>query len=81
MTGIVKPQADIVTLSNSVKYTVLTLGKSDVLIFCGGVNDISKNNSKMGLRHIFNFVKKMISIPVLFYLVYPMDRTWKIDLA
>jgi hypothetical protein len=41
---------------NSVKDTILTLGKNDVLVFSGGANDISKNNSKMGLRHILNFV-------------------------
>jgi hypothetical protein len=40
--GIVKPGADIVTFSNSVKDTILTLRKNDVLIFCGGANDISK---------------------------------------
>jgi hypothetical protein len=56
----VKPGADIVALSNSVKGTVLTLEKSDVLVFGGGVNDISKNSSKMVLRYILNFVRNNI---------------------
>jgi hypothetical protein len=51
-----KSGADLSTLSNSVKDTVLTLGKNYVLVFSGGANDISKDNSKMGLRHILNFV-------------------------
>jgi hypothetical protein len=57
VTGIIKPGADVTTLSNSVKDTVLNLGKNDVLVFGGGANDISKNDSKMGLRPILNFVR------------------------
>jgi hypothetical protein len=54
VTEVVKPGADIVTLSNSVT-DCLNLRKNDVLVFGGGANDISKNNSKMGLIHILNF--------------------------
>jgi glycogen debranching enzyme len=56
----VKPGADIVTLSNSVKDSILTLRENNVLVFCGGANDISKNNTKEGLRHISNFVRSTI---------------------
>jgi hypothetical protein len=33
--GIVKPGADIITLTNSIKDTILTLGKNDVMVFSG----------------------------------------------
>jgi hypothetical protein len=45
VTGIVKPGADIATLSNFVKYTVLPLGKNDVLIFGGGANNIKQKQT------------------------------------
>jgi hypothetical protein len=32
------------------------LNKYDVVVFWGGANDISKNKSTMGLKHIRNFV-------------------------
>lgn len=54
--GIVKPGADIITLINSVKDTTSVVSKNDIIVFCGGANDIAKNNSKEGLRHISNFV-------------------------
>jgi hypothetical protein len=47
VTGIVKPGADIATLSNSVKDPVITVGKNDVIIFGGGMDDVSKNYSKI----------------------------------
>lgn len=54
--GIVKPGADSITLINSVKDTTSALSKNDIMVLCGGANDIAKNNSKEGLRHISNFV-------------------------
>jgi hypothetical protein len=38
--GIVKPGADIITLTNSIKDIILILGKHYVMIFSGGANDI-----------------------------------------
>jgi hypothetical protein len=65
VTGIVKSGANI-----TIQDTILTLGKKDTLVFCGGANDISKNNSRKRLRYILNFVKKythtnivLLSIP------------------
>jgi hypothetical protein len=34
-----------------------TLGDNDAMIVCGGINDISKNESNVGLRHL----KKSVS--------------------
>jgi hypothetical protein len=56
ITGIIKPGADLSTLSNSVEGTVLTLGKNYI---------ISKNNSKMGLRHILNFISNNIHTNII----------------
>jgi lysophospholipase L1-like esterase len=33
--------------------------KIDVVIFCGGANDVAKNKSKMALRHIRNFTNRI----------------------
>jgi lysophospholipase L1-like esterase len=53
------------------------LNKNDVIIFCGGARDISKNNTQNGLRHLMDFVKKtkhtniiLISVPHRHNLVY-----------
>jgi hypothetical protein len=43
-----------VTTANS---DITSLTKNYVVIFCGGANDVAKNNAKMALKHISNFVK------------------------
>jgi hypothetical protein len=53
--GLVKPGAGSGTLVNSATSDIANLTKNDV-IFCGGANDIAKNNSNMALRNIRNFV-------------------------
>ena len=35
----------------------MSLSKSDVLIFCGGVSNVGKNNSTKALQHIMDFIK------------------------
>jgi hypothetical protein len=35
----------------------VNLTKSDVVVVCGGSNDVSKNNSNIALEHILNFIK------------------------
>jgi hypothetical protein len=58
VTGIVKSGASVTTPSDSIKDTISTLGKKDILVFCGGSKDISRNNSRKRLRYISNFVGK-----------------------
>jgi predicted phosphodiesterase len=43
--GVVKPGAGTNILVNSVNNEVRSLSKSDVVIFCGGANDVGRNNS------------------------------------
>jgi len=35
----------------------MSVSKSDVLIFCGGANNVGKNNSTKALQHIMDFIK------------------------
>ena len=55
--GRVKAGAGSGILVNTANSDIATLTKNDVVIFCGGANDVTKNNSKMALRHIRNFIK------------------------
>jgi len=55
--GLVKLGAGASILMNSVNSEIASLTKIDVVVLCGGANDVSKNNSKMALRHIRNFIK------------------------
>jgi hypothetical protein len=57
--GIVKPGSGVNSLTKSAKNEVMNLEKRDPMVFWGGANDVSKNNSEIGLRHI-NFVKTMV---------------------
>jgi hypothetical protein len=44
VTGMVKSGASVTTLSDSLKNTSSTLGKKDIIVFCGGSNDIARKN-------------------------------------
>jgi hypothetical protein len=52
----VKPGAGTYILVNSAN-DIMSLSKSDVLIFCGGANDVGKNNSSKAPNHIMDFIK------------------------
>jgi hypothetical protein len=52
-----------VTTANS---DITSLTKNDVVIFCGGANDVAKNNAKMALKHISNFVKSNNHTNIIF---------------
>jgi lysophospholipase L1-like esterase len=58
VTGMVNPGASITTLNDSLKDTSTTLKKKDIIVFCGGSNDVARNQSRKGLRYIANFVRK-----------------------
>jgi hypothetical protein len=55
--GFVGPGANIDTLISSVMEDVKHLTNSDTIVLMGGTNDVSKNSSQDGLKHIINFVK------------------------
>jgi hypothetical protein len=52
----VKPGSANGTLTSFVKGTFEKLTKNDVIVFWGVTNDISKSNTKEGLKHVLNFV-------------------------
>ena len=53
----VKPGVNIATQISSMTFDINLLTKNDLIIFWGGSNDVSKNNSQEGLRHLVNFVQ------------------------
>jgi hypothetical protein len=71
VTGLVKPGSDIRTLTNTDKGTFHNLTKNDVIIFWGGANDVKKNNTKEGLRHVLNFVRNNTHTDIIFMSVPP----------
>jgi len=54
--GFVRPGANIDTLISSVTEDIKHL-MNDIMVFWGGANDVSKNNSQDALKYITNFVK------------------------
>jgi len=55
--GFVRPEANIDTLTSSMTEYIKHLTNNDTIVFWGGTNDVSNNNSQDGLKHIANFVK------------------------
>ena len=55
--GLVKPGPGVDILVTTANSDITRLTKNDVVILCGGANDVAKNNAKMALNHISNFVK------------------------
>ena len=55
--GLIKPGAGVETLVTSVNSEIPSLTRKDVVIICGGANDVAKNNAKMALNQISNLVK------------------------
>jgi len=56
-TGFVRPGSNTDTLISSMTEDIKHLTNDYLIVFCGGANDVSKNNSKDGLKHLNNFVK------------------------
>jgi lysophospholipase L1-like esterase len=55
--GVVKPGALTNILVNSARNEINGLSKKDMVVICGGTNDISINNSTMALHQIRDFVE------------------------
>lgn len=49
----------------------MSLGKNDVLIFCGGANNVGKNNSSKALHHIIDFIKTNKHTNIILVTVLP----------
>jgi hypothetical protein len=55
--GLVKPGARIDTLVTAASNAIKSLTKNDAIIFCGGANDVEKNDANMAIKQINNFVQ------------------------
>ena len=56
--GFVKPNANLSALVDTAKEKVNKLTKEDTVVFWGGVNDVSKNNSVQGLTQMVDFMSR-----------------------
>ena len=56
--GFVKPGVNITTQISSMAADINLLTKNGLIIFWAGSNDVSKNNSQEGLKHLVKFVQK-----------------------
>jgi len=57
LTGFVKPGATTDSLISSTTEDTKHLTNDDLLVFWGGTNDVSRNNSQKGLKSLTNFVE------------------------
>ena len=55
--GFVTPGVNVATQISSMTVDINLLTKNYLIIFWGGSNDVSKNNSQEGLKHLVNFVQ------------------------
>jgi len=63
--GITKPNANIKGITSPNDSSPVNLTKQDMIIFCGGTKDISRNESKTGLRTLQEFAKRTSSTNVI----------------
>jgi len=49
-------------LVNSARKDIVNLMKSEGIVFCGCVNDVSKNNAKMALKYIKMTLKTIVTL-------------------
>ena len=55
--GYVSPNTGLEVITDSAKEEFEQLTQNDIVIVCGGTNNISKNESNKGLRHVTQFVQ------------------------
>ena len=60
-----KPNANIKEIISPSNSSYVNLTKQDMIIFCGGTRDISRNDSKSGLRTLLEFVKRTSATNVI----------------
>ena len=65
VTGYVSPSTGLDVITNSAKKEIDQLTQKDVVIVCGGTNNISKNESNKGLRHVTQFAQNKRSTNVI----------------
>jgi hypothetical protein len=65
VTGYVHPSSGLEVITNSPKKEITRMTKRDVVIMCGGVNNINKNESIKGLKSVIQFVQNRSNTNVI----------------
>lgn len=65
VSGIIKPNADIKGIISTSHTVTNNLTKQDMIIFCGGTRDISRNESKSGLHTLEEFAQRTTNTNVI----------------
>ena len=65
VTGITKPNANIKGITSSSDSSLANLTKQDMIIFCGGTRDISRNESKSGLSVLQEFAQRTCNTNII----------------
>ena len=65
VSGFSKPNANIKEIISPSNSSYVNLIKQDMIIFCGGTRDISRNDSKRGLRTLLEFAKRTSATNVI----------------
>jgi len=63
--GIIKPNASVKAITDSINLKAEKLTRKDVVILCGGTRDIAKNVANIGLRHISQFANSTADTNVI----------------
>jgi hypothetical protein len=63
--GITKKSADIEGITSSLHTSIDKLTKNDIIIFCGGTKDISRNETKKGLPFLKTFIQRTVNTNVI----------------
>jgi len=57
VSSFVKPGARKNSIVNTARDEIKKFRREDVVVIWGGANDISKNNTKVSIKHVCNFVE------------------------
>jgi hypothetical protein len=73
--GYVKPNANLYNITSLMKSKIKILSKSDVVVLCGAMLDVARNNTMKGHSSVLQFVKNSEHTNVII-----MDAPHRIDL-
>jgi lysophospholipase L1-like esterase len=65
VTGYINPSTGLEVITNSAKKEIDHMTQKDVVIVCGGVNNINKNESNKGLKYVTHFVQNRRNTTVI----------------
>jgi hypothetical protein len=71
VTGYVNPNTGLEVITNSAKEEIDHMTQDDVVIVCGGANNIGKNESTNGLKHVTQFVQNRRNTNVVIRMPLP----------